>query len=541
MNECPMKWQTKEGFIKLLDDLVEIPSISGSEDEVAIAHFIKEQLQAIPYFQEHPSYMQIHPTGDGRISISALVKNGTTPNTVVLVSHFDVVNVEDYGKYKSLAFKPEQLTKEFYKHKDVLPANVQRDIEKGEWRFGRGVMDMKCGIALQMMMTERAAYGRMEGNVLFLVVADEEVNSRGMITSVPALLKIKEEHNLNYHACVNCEPMFARYPGDEQDYIYTGSLGKIMPAFFCYGKESHVGEPFAGLNANSMMSFVTTELELNTEFCEWVDGEVSPPPSTLMQKDLRMGYSVQTPHKAVALYNLFLMERPLEEITENLLNLAKRAGHSIESWFEKRAKQYAAMKDYQSLSLNVLQFEELLQYAKDTYGNERIVKLQKEVLDRQGEIGDEREVAIAFVDKVASLCSEKAPMILLFFAPPYYPAVSTRHNEKIAKVKEDIIVMAMKQYEINMKEQLYFGGISDLSYTGLVQSSSSLAKLIGNMPLWGSLYSLPLKELQQLQLPVLNIGPRGKDAHKWTERLDVDYATGPLQNMLQTAIEKLLE
>ena len=85
--------------------------------------------------------------------------------------------------------------------------------------------------------------------------------------------------------------------------MYTGSIGKVLARFFCKGIETHVGEPFSGLNANFMVSELNRLLELNSDYCEEVDGEVTPPPTNLMQKDLKEAYSVQTPHTAVSLFN----------------------------------------------------------------------------------------------------------------------------------------------------------------------------------------------------------------------------------------------
>lgn len=82
--------------------------------------------------------------------------------------------------WKEDAFNPKKLTSMFYSHKDELPDHVREDIEHGEWLFGRGTMDMKCGLALQMAMIEQACEGRFDGNVLLLAVPDEEVNSVGM-------------------------------------------------------------------------------------------------------------------------------------------------------------------------------------------------------------------------------------------------------------------------------------------------------------------------------------------------------------------------
>ena len=144
--------------------------------------------------------------------------------------------MQDYGVWKEDAFNPKKLTCMFYAHKDELPDHVREDIEQGEWLFGRGTMDMKCGLALQMAMIEQACEGRFDGNIVLLAVPDEEVNSVGMRAAVPRLLDLAREHDLDYKTVLNSEPMFSRHPGDQKKYIYTGSIGKVLPVFFATEK-----------------------------------------------------------------------------------------------------------------------------------------------------------------------------------------------------------------------------------------------------------------------------------------------------------------
>ncbi|MFP3490503.1 hypothetical protein R0K20_23160, partial [Staphylococcus sp. SIMBA_130] len=80
--------------------------------------------------------LALHPTSDGRSFVTGLIKNGTAKKTVILISHFDVVDVEDYGQFKNLAFSPYDLTEEVYKNLDKMPLEVQNDLETGEWVFG---------------------------------------------------------------------------------------------------------------------------------------------------------------------------------------------------------------------------------------------------------------------------------------------------------------------------------------------------------------------------------------------------------------------
>ncbi|QQE75307.1 M20/M25/M40 family metallo-hydrolase [Brevibacillus composti] len=537
------KWQTKEQLIELLAKLVSYPSVTGSPAEVELARALVEEIRTLPYFQAHPDLVQLHPTGDGRYFVTALAKKAEpVAPTVVLVSHFDVVDVQDFGEWKPLAFDVKGLTEAYRQNQQKLPQQVQDDLAKGEWLFGRGSMDMKAGLVLQMSMLERACAGEFEGNVLLLAVPDEEVNSLGMRAAVPALLQLSREHGLDYHACLNCEPVFSAYPGDESTYVYSGSLGKVLPGFYCYGKETHVGEPFSGLNANVMASRIACELELNTDFCEVVEGEVTPPPTSLQQKDLKKEYSVQIPDRAVALFNLFLMEKSIAEVTSELRQLAEQAARKIEQDYAARAAVFAGMNQSEptSMSVRVLHFEEMLAYVTDKLGKERVDRIQEQVMaEREGM--DDREVTIRLIDELGLLCKELAPMIVLFYAPPYYPPVSSRRHPRITGVIAEVIDRAAAKHQLELKHQHYFQGLSDLSYTGLPQDDQAVQPLVENMPLWEKGYSLPIRELVELNMPVMNLGPFGKDAHKWTERLDVQSAFDTMTDLVPFAIEKLLE
>ncbi|WP_163100419.1 M20/M25/M40 family metallo-hydrolase [Peribacillus alkalitolerans] len=541
MKTLESNWQTKHQTLDLLCELVEIPSVTHSKAEIKLAEYVEEKLRKLPYFQGNKELLSLHNTEDNRKFVTALVKKGNEKRTVILVSHFDVVDVDDYGNLKEFAFKPKELTELFYENKISVPEDVQRDLEKGNWLFGRGTMDMKCGLALHMSLIEEACTESFDGNLLLLTVCDEEVNSVGMRNAAPILLDMAKQYDLEYYACLNSEPMFARFPGDENQYIYSGSIGKVLPGFLCYGKETHVGEPFSGLNANYMASQLTCEIELNTEFCEVVEGEVTPPPTNLIQKDLKKEYNVQIPHRAVTLFNLFIMEQSMEGIVEQLRASAEKVARRIEQGFEKRAVHFSKIEGSSpnEVHVKVINFDELLQYAKVTHGEEKVDKILKRVLRDRG-MKDDRDVSIHLVDEISILCKELSPMIVLFFAPPYYPAISSRNHPRINRVVGNIIDLAKNQNNINLKEQKYFAGLSDLSYVGLEKPASSLTHLTSNMPLWNQGYSIPLDVLEELNIPVINLGPVGKDAHQWTERLDVDNAFDVLRDMLTITIQQLL-
>jgi arginine utilization protein RocB len=544
MKTLDYQWQTKQQLTELLCDLVKIPSITHTVEEIKFAEYIESKIRKLPYFQVNPEYVKVHKTKDQRKFVTALVKSEkNVQDTIILVSHFDVVGVDDYGSLKELAFHPINLTKFIYENKTKVPEAVQKDIREGDWLFGRGTMDMKCGLALHMSIIEEACNGNYDGNILLLTVCDEEVNSVGMREAVSVLLEMSKQYNLKYNACINSEPVFSRYPGDENNYLYLGSLGKILAGFLCYGKETHVGEPFSGLNANYMASELTRELEFNTDYCEKVGDEVTPPPTVLIQKDLKNEYNVQISHRSVNLFNLFLMEKSIDEIVEQLSQTANKVAKKIENHYSKSSIQFSTLEgshNNKDISVTTLRFEELLRYALETYGEKKVMQIKEDVLKNKGQ-KDDRELAIEWVDRLATLCKELAPMIIIFFAPPYYPPVNSRKHPEINRVVDYILTFAKQNYDIELKKQNYFAGISDLSYTGLSHPTSSIKSLTSNMPNWNHGYTIPFDALEELNLPVLNLGPIGRDAHKWTERLDLNYAFHILRNLLSVTIKQFFQ
>ncbi|KUL00932.1 MAG: Peptidase M20, partial [Synergistales bacterium 54_9] len=85
------------------------------------------------------------------------------------------------------------------------------------------------------------------------------------------------------------------------------------------------------------------------------------------------------------------------------------------------------------------------------------------------------------------------------------------------------------------------GGICDLSYMGYRGSAFDPFCVAANMPGWGSVYRVSVKDLMKLDIPVINIGVSGKDPHKPTERLNLPYTLDVLPGLLRTAISAFAE
>ncbi|MBM7097234.1 M20/M25/M40 family metallo-hydrolase [Bacillus sp. H-16] len=535
-------WQTKEQLKDLTISLCEYASVSGSEEEIGIMEFVDYQLKRLEYFKEHESHLQTHYTDDGRKFVSALVKSRKkTKKTLIIMGHLDVVDVEDYGEWKHLAFRPRELTEQMLAQKDNLPADVQNDLEKGEeWLFGRGVMDMKAGIALCMSMIEKAAEGAFEGNLLMLAVPDEEVNSTGMRAAVGKLLEISDEHDLKYEMAWNTEPVFSGFPGDESLYVYRGSLGKVLPGFYCYGEEAHVAEPFSGINGNFMTSYLSDAFELNPELTEQTGSQKTPPPTSLLQKDLKSDYSTQIPHTAVVLFNLLFMKKKMKDVTEELLEVAEKASKRIIQAYDERERVFAKSHDYEpeKKQIRILTYEELWQHAVNQVGEEEVKRQISFIQANESQL-DDRDVTIHTVHHIAGFCKDLAPMIVLFYAPPFYPAVESVEHSLVDRVARKVKQEAEQVQDITVTDLPYFPGLSDLSYLQLPDRRDSLGSMLKNMPLWEVTYDLPLEAMEKLNLPVMNFGPLGRGAHSWTERLQVTYSFDHLPKVMEKGIKEV--
>ncbi len=59
------------------------------------------------------------------------------------------------------------------------------------------------------------------------------------------------------------------------------------------------------------------------------------------------------------------------------------------------------------------------------------------------------------------------------------------------------------------------------------------------MLIWRDIYYIPL-EIKEISMPVLNVGPWGKDLHKYTERVNKDVLFYRTPKLIDLVVSKLL-
>lgn len=537
---------------RMLQTLLELcaqPSISASAGERAFSLVLREILLRNPYFKMNPNQIWIFPTGaneaDGSWLLALQRAERPTKRTILLMSHFDVVGVDEYGSFANLAFQPEEYTAFLKSGAVSLPDEAAEDLASGNYLFGRGTCDMKWGIAAGLELLEYFAAhpDEQKANLLLLSVPDEERNSEGMLAAVRRLAAWRDEQGLELAHCIVSEPDISPEGLSEVKKLHVGAAGKLMPSFYCVGRETHAGEPFAGLNANLLASAVTMEMELSPEFIDLGNGTSSPAPVCLKQGDTKDGYSVQTPCAAYCYFNAITIETTPEQMLEKMRAAAERAfAGALERVAEKHRaaeEKLAAKLPRVQFSPKVLTYAELYRLCAEARGTEFTAHMAEFLKNAPAE-RDLRTLTIDAVREAHSFCPDRSPMIILFFCPPFYPHTgkSDWESETVHAVRA-LCGEAAEEGDI-LEADPCFKGLTDMSYLAL-RGGVDVESLAAGFPVWGERYSLPLAEIRALDVPFVNFGPLGKDAHKYTERVDLAYSFGKAPKLLLRLVKLLSE
>lgn len=530
-------------------ELVSIPSVVGTAAERHVPEAMKAMLSALPYFQAHPENLHLVETGDdlGRVSLLAFVRGqkDKNPRTAILIGHTDTVGISDYGDFQDLATKPQELAQRL--RQEVLPPKAEADLRSGDYLFGRGVLDMKSGVAMVMEVLDLLSQdpASLSGNLCAAFVCDEEGNSSGMLSCVPALIALKEKENLQYVFALDTDYTSERTLEDPHRYLYAGTIGKLMPSFFIVGKETHVGDPFGGLDANELAAKLVLDINLNPELSDFADGELTVPPVTLRLQDLKPEYSVQTNRETHLYFNYATHDSTPEEVLTKLKTLTESSFSSVLSKLQNAYDQFTRRMNLPQKTLpwkaRVLTYEEVFRQTQKKHPDLH-AKLESYALElAKDSARDEREKSLALVRRLHTLWGDKEPVILLYFSPPYYPHIAVKGNtaeeRRLLSALEEIV---KKSEEPNLVLRKFYPYISDLSYFALPEDKAVEA-LKQNLPGFGVTYSLPLDDIKKLDLPVTNIGPYGYDAHKYTERIEVEYSFHKVPSMVLDTVLAMLK
>ncbi|MBR4907678.1 MAG: hypothetical protein IKZ43_01535, partial [Acidaminococcaceae bacterium] len=511
-----------------LKQLMACGSVTNTEREKKAEIWMLDFFSKLPYFQKYPEQCGLFPIpGDPfkRSSVWALVTTEeVTPDApaVILMGHHDVVSADVYGEAEPWAFDMESITARL--NEKMLSPEAYTDLLSGEWIFGRGSCDMLGGTAVQLAVLKKRAEAVLKkfgvepletntdvetvpqeihaepeilpqgsnkdkGALLFLSVPDEESFSVGMRGTLPLLEKLKEEYCLDYRLAVCAEPNQRTADGRIQ-IIYSGSIGKLLPVVLVQGRTVQIGSCRDGVNPLGILSRIVAATEGDESFTEICEGEVSVPPVWMYARDLKEGYDFSLPYRAAGYCNVLTFRKTPAQVLAYFLGKIRVA---VES-----APQPVAVMTWVTPWQQAKQKEGFAPFWRKT--EDRIRKMLQEQRKTYP------EVTLWLMQATLDFLKTDKPLVLLGFAPPYYPPVRSEDMKNAAQF--EIYKKAITTLQ-KVKIEPYFPGVSDCSYCGLSAGTAANAYQ-ANTPLWGDVYHFDAEALERLQIPFFLFGPWGK-------------------------------
>jgi arginine utilization protein RocB len=545
----------REEVLAFTNQLVNIESIVNTDGEKVIAHSLHSMISTFPYFLNNPEAITISQTIHDdleRYNVLAYVKGtkGTSKRTVILMGHIDTVGIDDFNQLKDKACYPDELM-DALKHEE-LPASAKEHLDSGDWLFGRGVLDMKSGVASHLYLLKYYSEHpeELDGNLVLLAECDEEDSSHGVLSALKTLKAWKEEHGFEYVAAINADFVSPRFEGDENRYIYKGTVGKLLPSFFITGAETHVGSAFEGLDPNFIAAELTRQINYNPELCNEAFGETTVPPVSLKQTDLKPSYTVQTALAAYVYYNFFIHSWSPKEVLGLLKEQANVAFENALSSFDERYKHYCALSGEKYINPTwkprVFTYEEMEQLLVAENGEAFTSHMNsfKDQLLQNTEL-DTRMFAARVVEEAWKWMKDKNPAIILFYSSLYSPRIElsgkTNDEQALIDALDQAVETVQPTYEYPIVTRNFFPYISDMSFVALSDDEDGINAVSKNNPGWGTKHFVEYQDIRELNVPVINIGPYGVDAHKKLERMEMKYSLEVVPNLTNEVIRNLLK
>lgn len=535
-----------EDIKKLLYEIVAVQSDSGTVLELEMAAKIYDLLKSDPYFKENPNQCGLFERNDVlKRPVVWGLKKGRGSRTIILMGHYDAVEIDSYGTFKPWALSPNEL-KQRFKDAEMTDESLLADLENDDWAFGRGMADMKAGLAINIHTLFTCDNGDV--NVLFVAVPDEENMSSGALQSVYLYEELKEKFGLDYVLSLISEPQRRDVENNESIIFYAGTMGKFLPVILAKGELTHAAEIFHGLNSSFMIAEIVRNLELSTDFVSSDRGTFTQPPTVQIMKDQKTTYDVSVPEYTAACLNiLFLNNKPPIVLMKMLKEVCRR---SLETVFEKYNSSFDFMKEKGfideservSMPNMVLSLHELRNMVKERLGDERYSEFMDGLNARiksKIESGEETQQT-ASINYMKLLMNESGvhnPMVAIGVAPPYYPSTDNLSIGKDIEYCTSGISDYMNQnFGVGTKEEAYLSGMDDMSYMSCADPEGERS-FLNNITMPVDVYDVPVERISALNIPSFLVGPAGRAVHQAWERVYMPDVTERIPAMFHKIIE----
>jgi len=519
--------------------LVRAESISNTAGEAAFAGMLQAFLVQRLKKTRTPCEVRLIPShGSPLASTVAALVRGRGKRSVVLAGHYDVVATGVFGSLRHIAFEPSVLMQALLDELETArqgtnEASALADLRSGQFLPGRGMLDMKSGLAAGIAVLERfSTMPEAVGNVLFVATPDEENRSRGMRSLRDALSSLAQEWEVEFVGGINLDATDDYGDGSLGRSIYFGSVGKFSPFAYVVGSATHASYPFEGCSAHLIGAEIIRALEYNAALVDGAYGETVPPPVCLEARDFRASYDVTTPDRSWLSFNWLSHRRTPEELLNAFRGLVDASLEKALSYRESQAAmllcQGAALKG-RVFTVAELKADVFRRNPDASSGFDRLM----------ASLAGEMSPLVISQRLVGHLVDEArldAPAVIIGFASLFYPPVHTDNGPFRSTVLE-AAARAVSRHGTTITAREFFPGISDMSFFGQRPDPAQF-RIINDNTLSADVRDVTGGDAPVF--PIVNIGPWGPDCHKKLERVHAPYAFDVLPDVVAEVAEALL-
>jgi len=524
--------------------LTAIPSVTGSADEAAFAGKLAALLRECAAFAGDDAVWTVDvPGGPHRRQCVLALARGNGRRTVVLTGHFDIVDITNYGDLQKLALDPDRLSDALVaairsEPHDPRSAKALADLESGAFLPGRGLLDMKAGLAAGLAVIEAMAGESFEGNLLFIAVPDEEGNSAGARTMSQALVGVARDRGLDIEAVINLDATGDEGDGEDGRVVMLGSVGKLLPSALVVGRATHAADAFRGFGAATLAGALAAEMEWLPELTERSGEELGAPPTLLGMKDAKTYYDVTTPASVWMYWNVMTHRRSPDEVMAAVEIVARKSGAALMAQLAARAAD--AGVEPPAGEIGLMRYETLLAEvtARDAGAAEALVELAASLANGAQSLPEQCRI---LTERLWELSGRSGPAIVLGFASIPYLPVELRDDpqtRRLADIVDAARTEIAERFDTTISTIRYFPGISDVSFFGQADDSH-VATISANTPQWQGILAGAAR-FGAAGIPSINVGPWGRDYHTRLERMHVGYGFGVLPELLKSIVERVL-
>lgn len=211
--------EMREDAVKLLTELLELPTVNSKDDEGALAEYLSS------YFHTHGIRNRVQRIDAVHGNVTAWIEGEDSSRTILLNGHLDTVPYGDLERWKT---------------------DPAKAVQKDGRIYARGVSDMKSGLgAMVYAMTHLKDKPRT--NIQFIGTCDEERSGLG------AQMILKEA------LLMDCDFWLIGEPTDLK--LGTAHKGCLWLKLIVRGKTGHGAYPEKGVNAIHYMYRIAEDIK----------------------------------------------------------------------------------------------------------------------------------------------------------------------------------------------------------------------------------------------------------------------------------------